>query len=622
MTFSGFVGQEKAKLALVLNAIDTRCGGVLFVGERGGGKSTLARLLPRLLSSGTPFVELPLNSTEEAILGGIDMEEAIRTGKRRYQPGILSRAHGGFVYIDDVNLLANEILALLMHAQSRGENLVEREGLTLAHEADFQLLASMNPGEVPLSPHLLDRFGMAVAWGRITEPAERIAVVRAALGEVGSGVCDARDEALRECIARARGRLRDVVVPCAVEDYVAGCVAESLAAGHRGDLFLRSAARAFAAYQGKMTVDEQDVDTVAPMVLDHRRRMPSPPSESQPEQSPPPPQEQQPDRNPPPESNHAESQSSRAEMNRNTTPKQRESKPREQIFEVGETFEVRRMHFQRDRVKRGASGRKIKTLSRDKRGRYVRSRSRGSAHDIALDATIRAAAPLQMARGAGGCLSIHSDDIRYKEREKKIGHLAVFVVDGSGSMGVQRRMIATKGAIQSLLLDSYQKRDKVAMVMFRKDHAEVVLPPTSSVELASRMLRAIPVGGKTPLSAGLLAAYKLIKRTILREPEMRVLLTLITDGRANHSMTEARPADEVQAVNALLGELPFTEFVVVDTENKSGLVRTDSAMEIAEQLGAAYYRIEDLKSEGLASLVRRNRATLRPSGSVPDHALT
>lgn len=608
MTFSGFVGHDNAKLALVLNAIDLRCGGVLFAGERGCGKSTLARLFRRLLPTQTPLVELPLNATEEAVLGGVDMEEAIRTGKRRYQPGVLARAHGGFVYIDDVNLLSGEILTLLMQAQSRGENIVEREGLALKHAAGFQVVASMNPGEAPLSPHLLDRFGMAVVWDRITEPAERVAVVKASMQTSGGGVGDPRDEALRQAIARARERVDSVTVPAAVENYIAARTAESLAAGHRGDLFLRSAARAFAAYQGKTVADEKDVDTVAPLVLDHRRRMAAPPPAEQPDQQPPP--QQPPDSNPPPESTPPEPEYSTSDANQQASPKQRESAPREQVFDVGETFDVRRLHFGRDRVKRGASGRKVKTLSRDKRGRYVRSRSRGDARDIALDATIRAAAPLQKARGANGSLVIQPEDIRFKQREKKIGHLVVFAVDGSGSMGAQRRMVATKGAIQSLLLDSYQKRDKVSMVVFRKDHAEVVLPPTSSVERASRLLRAIPVGGKTPLSAGLLAAYELIRRTTLREPEMRILLVLVTDGRANHSMSDAKPADEVRAVAGLLGELPFTEFLIVDTENKSSLVRTDGAKQIAEQLGGACYRMEELKSQSLVSLIRSKKPSL------------
>ena len=251
MTFSGFVGHEKAKLALILNAIDPRCGGVLFIGERGGGKSTLARLFKSILPGGAPFVELPLNATEEAVLGGIDMEEAIRTGKRRYLPGILKRAHGGFIYIDDVNLLTSEILALLIHVQGRGSNIVEREGLALAHEADFQIIASMNIADTPLSSHFLDRFGMAVAWSRITEAPLRMAVVRACVAGLTPAVDDGKVSVLRDAIKRARERLAGIIVPAAIEEYIATRCAESLAAGHRAELFLRSASRAFTAFQGE-----------------------------------------------------------------------------------------------------------------------------------------------------------------------------------------------------------------------------------------------------------------------------------------------------------------------------------------------------------------------------------
>jgi magnesium chelatase subunit D len=247
----------------------------------------------------------------------------------------------------------------------------------------------------------------------------------------------------------------------------------------------------------------------------------------------------------------------------------------------------------------------VKTLSRDKRGRYVKSIERGLANDIALDATIRAAAPWQQARGAGQALLIQPEDILYKQREKRIGHLTVFVVDGSGSMGAQQRMIAAKGAIQSLLLDSYQKRDKVAMIVFRRDHAELVLPPTSSVQLASRLLQQIPVGGKTPLGAGLQCAYDLLRRMRLKSAETRFLVTLITDGKANHSMSELSPVEEVQRMAFALKEQPGTEFIVVDTENTSSLVRTGNARSIAVQLGAQYFPMDTLRSENLAAVVQR-----------------
>lgn len=586
MKFTEFVGHEKAKLALILNAIDARCGGVLFVGERGCGKSTLARLFPQVLPEATPFVELPLNATEEALLGAVDFEEAVRSGTRRVQQGILSRAAGGFLYVDDVNLLPPEILGLLVRA-------------------NIPIIASMNSGDAPISPHFLDRFGMAVAWSRVTEPSARIAIVKAALGAPSVVARDGGDS-LPEAIRSARGRLASVGVPRAVEDYVVERCQESLAAGHRCDLFLRYAARAFAAFQGRSEVSREDVDAVVPLVLEHRRRMLSAPSEEQ-EGRPHPPPEDRADQ--PPDHGQSNAKPPTAEGTGAESTRERESKPREQIFGVGEIFPVRRLQFRRDRLKRGCSGRKLKSLSSDKRGRYVRSRIQRSLGDIALDATIRAAAAWQKARGAEGRLDIQPGDIRYKQREKRVSHLALFVVDGSGSMGVQRRMVAAKGAIESLLVHSYQKRDKVAMILFRKDHAELILPPTSSAQLASRLLRAIPVGGKTPLSSGLLLAYELLRRTLLREPETRILLTLITDGRANHSVTPTPPTEEVKRAALSLRELRSTEFLVVDTEKKSALVRTGNARVIAEHLGATYVCIEDLKSDSLVSLVQKRKET-------------
>ncbi|MDD2706724.1 MAG: VWA domain-containing protein [Verrucomicrobiae bacterium] len=608
MSFSGFVGRDDAKLALVLNAIDRRCGGVLFLGEKGCGKSTLARRFRRLLPRGIPFVELPLNATEEGLMGGIDLEKTIREGRRCFQPGILSRAHDGFVYIDDIHLLPVEILALTLNVQGRGENLVEKEGLTLRHAAEFQLLASMDPAENFLPPHLLDCFGMAVVWGKITEAAQRAAIVRQAMPDLfpESPEAGRRDRVLAERIGVARSRLAGMKISAGVEDCMAGKCLESRMAGHRGDVFLFYAARAHAALMGKDRVEPADVDAVTPLVLNHRRRQLPP--ENEPEQS----EKREP--RPPPENNPKDQKSAAADRqshpggdnqgDEKTLPEKRESLPMEAVFESGEPFPLRRFHYRRDRIKRGSSGRKIKSLSRDKRGRYIRSAERGLDGDIAIDATVRAAAPLQRLRGGDGRLVIRPGDIRYKRREKKVSHLAIFVVDGSGSMGAQRRMVATKGAIQSLLLDSYQKRDKVAMIVFRKDRAELVLPPTSSAELASRCLRQMPVGGRTPLSAGLLAAHDLVRRMGRREPGLRFLVALITDGRANHCLGGATPEKEVSKIAGLMRELPSTEFLVVDTENKAGLIRMGLAGRLAAQLAADYCRMEELESDRLLAFVQ------------------
>ena len=204
-------------------------------------------------------------------------------------------------------------------------------------------------------------------------------------------------------------------------------------------------------------------------------------------------------------------------------------------------------------------------------------------------------------------LVIHDRDLRYKQREKKTGHLVIFAVDGSGSMGAQRRMTATKGAIQSLLMDCYQKRDKVAMLVFRKTKAEIVLPPTSSVEHASRRLKEIPTGGKTPLSAGLMEAHALIKRYVKKAPETRFLLVIITDGRANHTISGLPPREEILRIAQLLREIPSTDCVVLDTEDKSKFLKADLAVPLATHLNARYYTIEDLKADYLVEMVKREK---------------
>ena len=498
MSCSSFIGHDEAKRTLILNAIDARCGGVLFVGEKGCGKSTLARSLRSILPGGTPFVELPLNVTEDALLGTISIEETLRTGTRVFQAGIFSRAHGGVLFIDDVNLLSPEIVSLVLEVQSRSENVIEREGLSVRHPASFILVASMYPGEGDLSPHLLDRFGMCWGFESLREASQRIAVMRAA---TDADSPDADWELTRR-ISSARNMLPQVTVRDRLLEYIADICLTYHVAGHRADIYLLAAARAQAALHGKRDVSREEIDLVVPLVLMHRRRelQPPPPPEQQEEpersQEPPPESQQQHEEPPPPEQQDEEQ-----DEQKETPPQPQELPPQdEEVFSVGEPFKMKRLFFRKDRTERAASGRRTRTRARNRGGRYVKSVFRKS-RDIAIDATLRAAAPFQRIRNRTDIVVIDEDDFRYKRKERKMGHLAVFVVDGSGSMGAQKRMVAAKGAIQSLLIDCYQKRDLVSMIVFRKDHAEVVLEPTASVEHAARRLREIPVGGKTPLGA-------------------------------------------------------------------------------------------------------------------------
>ncbi|MCX8011819.1 MAG: VWA domain-containing protein, partial [Desulfobacterota bacterium] len=223
---------------------------------------------------------------------------------------------------------------------------------------------------------------------------------------------------------------------------------------------------------------------------------------------------------------------------------------------------------------------------------------------------IRACAPYQKIRGRKDMLLIQREDLRFKQRERKMGHLVIFVLDGSGSMAAQRRMVATKGAIFSVLLDCYQKRDRVALIVFRKENAELALPPTRSIEFALKKLKDMPVGGKTPLGAGLLRAYQLIKQVEMKSPETRFLLVLITDGKANQTVTELPVYEEIERITKLFNTLPSTDFIVIDTENKRGFMKTELASKIANQLRVYYYTVEDIKSEFLAELVQKNKGQI------------
>ena len=601
MSCSAFIGHDDAKLALLLNAIDSRCGGVLFVGEKGCGKSTLARSLPSILPAGTPFIELPLNVTEDALLGTIAIEDTLKTGERVFQKGIFARAHSGVLFIDDVNLLSTEIVSLVLEVQSRGENIVEREGLAIRHPASFILVASMYPREGELSPHLLDRFGLCAGFERLENSGQRISVMRFALGD-GSPMTDKK---LYEQTEQARSLLRHVSIQDRLLEYIADICLMYHVSGHRADLYLLAAARAQAALHCSREVTREDIDSVAPLVLMHRRRelQPPPPPQEQDEEREQPDQQHEPPRDTKQEQKPPDQDKDRKEL----PPKPRELPPqKEEIFAVGKTFKIKRLVFRKDRIERSATGRRTRTRTKNRGGRYVKSVLRAS-RDIAIDATLRAAAPFQRVRNRQDVVVIDDEDFRYKRKERKMGHVAIFVVDGSGSMGAQKRMIAAKGAIQSILMDCYQKRDMVSMIVFRKDKAEVVLQPTASVEHAARRLCEIPVGGKTPLGAGLLEAYRLIERVGRKRSETRFLMVLITDGRANQSMSSIAPDEEITRIAGLLRERARIDVIVVDTEEKDRFTTTDRAASVAALLNADYYTVDDLKSEYLHDLVLKKK---------------
>lgn len=619
--FAALVGQEDLKLCLLLTGVDPRLGGVLLRGEKGTAKSTAARGLSEIVGSGVPFVDLPLGATEDRVLGHLDLERAIAGGEVAWRPGLLARVDGGILYVDEVNLLDDHLVGCLLDTCQSGVNRLEREGLSHAHPARFAMIGTMNPEEGDLRPQMLDRFALSVRVAGEKDDGLRMEVMRRRLAYEGDpqgfrSLWSDETRRLRERLALAREILPSTVLGSSLQDFIAEVAVKNRVAGHRADLAMAHAARALAAWEGRSLVDSDDVARVAPFALAHRIRSeqepeipppppppPPPPEDESPENPPEPPSEsdtpQEPPPPPPPESgDSAESSDGERESGSESLT--------DSVLSSGEPFKVRPLEIPPDRLERGGSGRRTRSRSSTCRGRTVGSTTRRMRDDLAFDATLRAAAPHQAARRSRSdsslAILVEPLDVRERVRERKVSHLLLFVVDGSGSMGARRRMSETKAAILSLLLDAYQKRDRVGMVVFRGEGARTVLPPTPSVERAARLLEGLPVGGRTPLGAGLVEVGKILSSARRRDPLLRPLVLVLTDGRANRAFDPSSgeaPAAEARAIAGRLARShPQVRFVVVDTEAQ-GRIRLGLAGSLARAMGAPCLSCDDLRAEDL-----------------------
>jgi magnesium chelatase subunit D len=659
--FAAIVGQEALKQSLLLNAVNPGIGGVLIRGEKGTAKSTavraLAALLPQIeVVQGCAFscrpdhpeeacddcrriatarkgtrrrvrvVDLPLNATEDRVAGGIDFSLAVQQGRRALQPGLLAAAHRGVLYVDEINLLDDHIVDIILDAAASGENIIEREGISFRHPAGFILVGTMNPEEGELRPQLLDRFGLCVETVGAQDLESRAVLMErreAFDSDPLAFIHNAAQENARIArqIETGRANLSVVRMPRHLRGFITELCTQNNVAGHRADLVMEQAAMALAALGAEAEVAVEHIRQIAPMVLVHRRReaQPPPPPPPPPEDKPPEiddaPQEpeQNEDRSAKGEENQSDtgeetSQADQSQGNDPAQPDQRAPSPQtnqERIFEIGATFKVKHLSADKDRIFRRGSGRRSRTRVSQKQGRYVKSCLNSKYGDIALDATLRAAAPYQKQRGNGNglCVNLTAQDIRGKIREKRIGNFLFFAVDASGSMGARGRMAASKGAIMSLLLDAYQKRDRVAMISFRRNEAVVNLPPTTSVELAGKLLAEMPVGGRTPLSAGLSKIHEQVRNVLRKDPSARPIVILITDGKSNVALGDQKPVEEALALAAAMARDERTRHIVVDTE-EAGLVTFGLAQRLAAALHAQYCKIDDLKAKSLVDIVK------------------
>lgn len=607
--FTSIVGQEQMKLALLLNAVNPKTGGILLRGEKGTAKSTLVRALSALMD--TPFVNLPLNATEDRMAGSIDLEKTMTKGERSVRKGLLADAHGGFLYVDEVNLLDDHITDILLDCSASGVVQLQREGVSEVYNAEFVLAGSMNPEEGELRPQFLDRFGLSVQVTASVSAMERVLLMESRErfdADPQRFIAEAQEKQMELKKRIEEARRLNVCVDESIITYIAETVLNANAAGHRADIVIAEAAKANAALNGRTEVLREDVDAVADFALAHRRReMQAQNPETQNAQNDNKPQQDKENQDKQDRQDGSHQQQNSSQESEGSSQQQSEGSGMETVFGVDELFGIKKIETAKDRKNRRGSGRRSRTRTDAKQGRYVRAIENRGTGDIAIDATLRAAAANRYMRTPpeGFAIAVESSDIREKQRERRIGNFILFIVDSSGSMGARARMAAAKGAIVSLLLDTYQKRDKVAMISFRGDGSEILLQPTSSVELAEKRLRELPTGGKTPLTAAIEDGRRLTERYIRHNPNSRPVVIFMTDGRANVAYSNgANPRKESQEFAAdWARQQKDVKFIVIDTEKK-GLADFALSGELASALGAKLLEIKDLKADSLLNAVR------------------
>ncbi|MEU6913751.1 putative cobaltochelatase [Streptomyces olindensis] len=651
--FTAVVGQDDLRLALLLNAVSPAVGGVLVRGEKGTAKSTAVRALSALLPEvpvvpgcrfscdpaspdpGCPdgpheagggverparMVELPVGASEDRLVGALDIERALSEGVKAFEPGLLADAHRGILYVDEVNLLHDHLVDLLLDAAAMGASYVEREGVSVRHAARFLLVGTMNPEEGELRPQLLDRFGLTVEVAASREPDQRVEVVRRRLAydddPAAFAARWAEDEAeVRARIVAARALLPSVRLGDGALRQIAATCAAFEVDGMRADIVMARTATALAAWAGRTDVLAEDVRQAALLALPHRRRRNpfdapgldedkldetleefggSEDDDPDPDPGPDGPGGGggQPDPGEGPEGGDTGAQPEAGEGGQ----PQPSGGGEQSAVRASEPFRTKVLSV--PGIGEGAAGRRSR--ARTEHGRTTGARRpQGALTKLHLAATVQAAAPHQRARGRSGPgLVVRRDDLRQATREGREGNLVLFVVDASGSMAARQRMSAVKGAVLSLLLDAYQRRDKVGLVTFRGTGADVALPPTSSVDAAAARLESLPTGGRTPLAAGLLRAHDVLRVERLRDPARRPLVVVVTDGRATGGPEPVALASRAARLFAAEG----VASVVVDCE--SGPVRLGLAGQLAGELGGTAVTLDELRADSIAGLVK------------------
>ena len=573
-----------------------------------------------------------MNITEDNLVGSIDIEKTMKSGKKVFQEGLLKKCHNNILYVDEINLLGDSIVSSILEVASREINYVERDGVSFSHECKFLLIGTMNPEEGDLRPQLLDKFGLYVNAAGTQDILERVKVIKKRLEYENNPIkfCEKykeEEEILKEKVEHAKERIEKIKVSDQIMNIAVKIVEEANTVGNRAEIILVETAKSLAALDGRSYLNIDDLKEAAVFVLPHRTNQKHE-STSQSKGN------ELEDKNQETEEEKNNSEDNITQEKEEEVPeepnkenfdngndsenieesdrdekknKNNENAESEEEFGIGEIFKVKDILIDdvHDTRKRAGTGKRCKTKSGSLQGRYIKSTlPKGKIRDFAFDATIRAAAPYQKKNKENNLMiNIKKEHIRVKVREKRTGASILFVVDSSGSMGVKKRMEAVKGAVMSLLKDAYEKRDRVGMVSFRRDKAEELLPITRSIDLAQKKLEKLATGGKTPLAEGIAKAYTIIKNEMRKDKEVVPLIVFLSDGKGNFSASGKDPVKEsLEMAEKIKNE--GIRAIVIDTEE--GFIKLEMAKTLSEAMKAEYYKLENLRSEDMLKLIKDN----------------